>query len=69
MASSGSAWENRWATCPSLPLVTTPHFALMLAGPYFFRAKGPRVIENFLDVAHLGFVHAGLLGDAAARGD
>jgi phenylpropionate dioxygenase-like ring-hydroxylating dioxygenase large terminal subunit len=40
-----------------------PAFRLMLAGPYFFRAKGPRVVENFLDVAHLGFVHAGLLGD------
>ncbi len=35
----------------------------MLAGPYRFRAKGPRIIENFLDVAHLPFVHAGLLGD------
>jgi len=35
----------------------------VLAGPYRFRAKGPRVIENLLDVAHLGFVHAGLLGD------
>jgi phenylpropionate dioxygenase-like ring-hydroxylating dioxygenase large terminal subunit len=40
-----------------------PAFRLMLAGPYFFRAQGPRVVENFLDVAHLGFVHAGLLGD------
>jgi phenylpropionate dioxygenase-like ring-hydroxylating dioxygenase large terminal subunit len=40
-----------------------PSFRLVLAGPYFFRAHGPRVIENFLDVAHLGFVHAGLLGD------
>jgi phenylpropionate dioxygenase-like ring-hydroxylating dioxygenase large terminal subunit len=38
-------------------------FRLMLAGPYFFQAQGPRVVENFLDVAHLGFVHAGLLGD------
>jgi phenylpropionate dioxygenase-like ring-hydroxylating dioxygenase large terminal subunit len=36
---------------------------LILAGPYSFRAKGPRVIENLFDVAHLGFVHAGLLGD------
>jgi phenylpropionate dioxygenase-like ring-hydroxylating dioxygenase large terminal subunit len=40
-----------------------PAFRLILAGPYFFRAKGPRVIENLFDVAHLGFVHAGLLGD------
>jgi phenylpropionate dioxygenase-like ring-hydroxylating dioxygenase large terminal subunit len=38
-------------------------FRTVLAGPYRFRALGPRVIENLLDVAHLGFVHAGLLGD------
>jgi phenylpropionate dioxygenase-like ring-hydroxylating dioxygenase large terminal subunit len=40
-----------------------PAFRLLLAGPYRFRALGPRVIENFFDVAHLGIVHAGLLGD------
>ena len=33
------------------------------AGPYLFKAHGPRVIENFLDVGHFPFVHAGLLGD------
>jgi phenylpropionate dioxygenase-like ring-hydroxylating dioxygenase large terminal subunit len=38
-------------------------FRKVRAGPYRFRAKGPRIIENFLDVAHLPFVHAGLLGD------
>lgn len=41
-----------------------PEFRTVLAGPYSFRALGPRVIENLLDVAHLGFVHAGLLGDS-----
>jgi phenylpropionate dioxygenase-like ring-hydroxylating dioxygenase large terminal subunit len=59
-----------WA-CLGEPLGDVPRFAsgddpgfrLMLAGPYSFRAQGPRVVENFLDVAHLGFVHAGLLGD------
>jgi len=40
-----------------------PGFRLILAGPYSFRALGPRVIENLFDIAHLGFVHAGLLGD------
>ena len=38
-------------------------FRAIHAGPYFFRAHGPRVIENFLDVGHFPFVHAGLLGD------
>ena len=48
---------------PSFAFGEDPAFRLMLAGPYHFRAKGPRVVENFLDVAHLGFVHAGMLGD------
>jgi phenylpropionate dioxygenase-like ring-hydroxylating dioxygenase large terminal subunit len=38
-------------------------FRKVLAGPYLFRAHGPRVIENFLDVGHFPFVHAGFLGD------
>lgn len=31
--------------------------------PYPVQAAGPRVVENFLDVSHLMFVHEGLLGD------
>jgi phenylpropionate dioxygenase-like ring-hydroxylating dioxygenase large terminal subunit len=38
-------------------------FRKVHAGPYLFRAHGPRVIENFLDVGHFPFVHAGFLGD------
>jgi phenylpropionate dioxygenase-like ring-hydroxylating dioxygenase large terminal subunit len=48
---------------PEFPLADEPGVRTVLAGPYRFRALGPRVIENLLDVAHLGFVHAGLLGD------
>ena len=48
---------------PDFPLAEGQGFRTILAGPYRFRALGPRVIENLLDVAHLGFVHAGLLGD------
>lgn len=54
-----------------VPRAPLPEFAFaeelgvrtVLAGPYTFRAQGPRVIENLLDIAHLGFVHAGLLGE------
>jgi phenylpropionate dioxygenase-like ring-hydroxylating dioxygenase large terminal subunit len=53
---------------PEFTLADDPAFRTILAGPYRFRALGPRVIENLLDVAHLGFVHAGLLGDPA-RGE
>ena len=38
-------------------------FRKVAAGPYLFRAHGPRVVENFLDVGHFPFVHAGYLGD------
>ena len=38
-------------------------FSKIPAGPYLYRAHGPRVVENFLDVAHFPFVHMGYLGD------
>jgi len=48
---------------PEFPIAEAPGFRVLLAGPYRFRALGPRLIENLLDVAHLGIVHAGLLGE------
>ncbi len=48
---------------PEFPFTNSSSFRTITAGPYRFRALGPRVIENALDVAHLGYVHAGLLGD------
>src|ERR1051326_1468337 len=34
----------------------------ILCGPYAFQASAPRVVENFLDIAHFPFVHEGLPG-------
>lgn len=48
---------------PEFSIAEEAGFRVLLAGPYRFRALGPRLIENLLDVAHLGVVHAGLLGD------
>ena len=48
---------------PRFAFAEAPGFRTIPAGPYIFRALGPRVIENVLDVAHLGYVHAGLLGE------
>lgn len=31
-------------------------------GPYDVQTSAPRIVENFLDMAHFGFVHAGWLG-------
>lgn len=38
-------------------------FRKIYCGPYEAKTSGPRLLENFLDVAHLPFVHEGLLGD------
>jgi phenylpropionate dioxygenase-like ring-hydroxylating dioxygenase large terminal subunit len=48
---------------PLFPEWDDASFRKVGAGPYLFKAHGPRVIENFLDVGHFPFVHAGLLGD------
>jgi len=48
---------------PPFPEWDDASFRKVGAGPYLFKAHGPRVIENFLDVGHFPFVHAGFLGD------
>jgi phenylpropionate dioxygenase-like ring-hydroxylating dioxygenase large terminal subunit len=53
------------ADVPSFPEWHDSRFRKLHAGPYQFRANAPRVIENFLDVGHLPFVHGGILGDPA----
>ena len=40
-------------------------FRKVACGPYGYQASGPRAVENFLDVAHLPFVHEGILGERA----
>jgi phenylpropionate dioxygenase-like ring-hydroxylating dioxygenase large terminal subunit len=35
-------------------------------GPYDVATSAPRIVENFLDMAHFGFVHEGLLGSRDA---
>jgi phenylpropionate dioxygenase-like ring-hydroxylating dioxygenase large terminal subunit len=63
----GMVWvclEKPHSAIPQFPYGEDSAFRLIPSGPYLFRAQGPRVCENFLDVAHFGFVHAGLLGDS-----
>ncbi len=38
-------------------------YRTVICGPYDVNANAPRIIENFLDVSHLMFVHGGMLGD------
>lgn len=42
-----------------------PRLRKLTVGPYDVAASAPRVVENFLDLSHFGFVHEGWLGDRA----
>ena len=50
---------------PSFEEWSDPSFRKVPCGPYRYRASGTRAVENFLDVAHLPFVHEGILGERA----
>jgi phenylpropionate dioxygenase-like ring-hydroxylating dioxygenase large terminal subunit len=47
---------------PPFPEWEDGGFRKLLCGPYAMEASGPRVVENFLDVAHFPFVHENVLG-------
>jgi phenylpropionate dioxygenase-like ring-hydroxylating dioxygenase large terminal subunit len=47
---------------PVFPEWTDPGVRNFTMGPYDMDAGGPRIIENFLDLAHLPVVHEGILG-------
>ena len=62
-----------WATlgdpahaAPAFPERDAPGFRAFFAGPYVYKANGFRAMENFLDITHFPFVHAGVNGVAAA---
>lgn len=48
---------------PPFPEWNDPTYHSVVSGPHPYRAHAPRAIENFLDMAHLPFVHAGYLGE------
>lgn len=47
---------------PPFPEFDRPGFRTIVCGPYDVMAEAPRVVENFLDVSHLMWVHEGYLG-------
>lgn len=51
---------------PAFPNWLDSDYRKVNAGPYVYKANALRAIENFLDVAHFPFVHAGLNGDPNA---
>ncbi len=50
---------------PQFEPEANPGLRKLLVGPYDVATSAPRIVENFLDMAHFGFVHEGVLGDLA----
>jgi len=48
---------------PEFAAETDPRLRKVTCGPYDVATSAPRLVENFLDMAHFGFVHEGSLGD------
>ena len=61
----GSAMTTTEQVLPPFAAESNPGLRKVNAGPYEVATSAPRIVENFLDMAHFGFVHAGWLGDAA----
>lgn len=61
----GLVWVSLGGTSRSVPPFhgIDENYRLVIAGPYDVETSGPRAIENFLDLAHFPFVHAGWLGE------
>ena len=67
---SGLLWVRLQAPAPGASESALPAFAAetdarlrkVNCGPYDVATSAPRIVENFLDMAHFGFVHEGWLG-------
>jgi phenylpropionate dioxygenase-like ring-hydroxylating dioxygenase large terminal subunit len=62
----GAVWVSLGQPQPDLPPFPEwddPTYHSVVSGPHPYHAHAPRAIENFLDMAHLPFVHAGYLGE------
>ena len=68
VAARGLLWLRPDGGGPALPAFAAeddPRLRKLNVGPYDVATSAPRLVENFLDMAHFGFVHDGWLGDAA----
>lgn len=50
------------ADVPGFAPWSDPLWRQVLCGPYEVATSAPRLVENFLDLSHFGFVHEGWLG-------
>jgi phenylpropionate dioxygenase-like ring-hydroxylating dioxygenase large terminal subunit len=58
-----TSFDDPAAAFPEFPEWGAEGYRCFVRGPYRVRAQGPRIVENFLDLAHFAFVHPGILGD------
>ncbi|MYM29081.1 Rieske 2Fe-2S domain-containing protein [Duganella sp. CY15W] len=65
--SYGLAWvclgTPAHAAPPAFPEFADSALRKVWCGPYEVHSSAPRIVENFLDMAHFAFVHEGILGD------
>lgn len=47
---------------PGFETWSDPLWRQLICGPYEVQTSAPRLVENFLDLSHFGFVHEGWLG-------
>lgn len=65
----GLIWVRLEPSDSQLPVFaaeTDQHLRKVNCGSYDVAASAPRIIENFLDMSHFGFVHEGWLGSRDA---
>lgn len=66
LESHGLVWVSLGAPRQGPPLfaeAASPGLRTVVCGPYDVASSGPRIVENFLDMAHFAYVHEGILGD------
>jgi phenylpropionate dioxygenase-like ring-hydroxylating dioxygenase large terminal subunit len=63
---AGLVWVRLEASEAALTVIDgedDPRLRKLTVGPYDVATSAPRIVENFLDLSHFGFVHEGWLGD------
>lgn len=61
---AGTSLTTTTQVLPPFEAETQRGLRKLNAGPYVVATSAPRIVENFLDMAHFSFVHEGWLGDA-----
>ncbi|HSI59019.1 MAG TPA: aromatic ring-hydroxylating dioxygenase subunit alpha [Ideonella sp.] len=54
------------AGVPAFAAEADEHLRKVTCGPYEVATSAPRIVENFLDMSHFGFIHEGWLGSRDA---